>query len=108
VFQTLRTHVECVLVSGVCLFHDGGWKMSSTSDNSWISKIALCQFVSRRVFGLGWDARGAAADAAHVHWLVRPENAYWCFGDQVVAGIVKGSKYYPRGVTSILWLDERR
>jgi hypothetical protein len=102
----LKTHLQTVLVPGVCYFADGGWKMSSTSENSWLSKIYLCQFVARRILGVAWDETGAAADAAHVWWLIRPESAYWSWSDQIVSGKAAGSKYYPRGVTSILWLEE--
>jgi hypothetical protein len=41
-----------------------------------------------------------------VKWLLEPRNAYFGWSDQMVAGEAKGSKYYPRGVTSILWLEE--
>lgn len=101
--DALARHLETVLVPGVCRFADGGWKLSSTNDNSWLSKIYLCQFVARTVFGTGEDP---AADAAHRAWLTAPENAFFAWSDQMVAGIAKGSKYYPRGVTSWLWLLE--
>ncbi len=99
----LRKHLERVLVPGVCLFPDGGWKLSSTNDNSWLSKIYLCQHVARAVFGHAPDSR---ADEAHATWLLRPENSYFAWSDQMVAGVAKGSKYYPRGVTAWLWLGE--
>jgi hypothetical protein len=102
----LRRHLEAVLVPGQCLFADGAWKLSSTSDNSWLSKIALCQFVARKVLGLPWNEKGRRADAAHVAWLLNPELSYWSWSDQIVAGKISGSRYYPRGVTSILWLLE--
>ncbi|SDW47356.1 Glycosyl hydrolase family 52 [Alicyclobacillus hesperidum] len=104
--QALRRHLETVLVEGVCLFPDGGWKISSTSDNSWLSKIYLCQFIARKVFGLPWEEAGRRADAAHVQWLTHPTWSVWSWSDQIVRGEFHGSKYYPRGVTSILWLDE--
>ncbi len=104
--KALNTHLHTILVPGVCLFEDHGWKLSSTSNNSWLSKIYLCQFVARVVLKLPWDERGAAADAAHVFWLTREESAYWSWSDQMVSGKAIGSKYYPRGVTSILWLYE--
>jgi hypothetical protein len=104
--EALRRHVAAVLVPGKCLFADGAWKMSSTSDNSWLSKIYLCQYVYRHILGFPWDEAGRRADAAHVSWLTRAENTYWGWSDQIVAGLAKGSKYYPRGVTSILWLNE--
>ena len=31
-----------LLVLGVFAIEDGGWKLSSTSNNSWLSKIYLC------------------------------------------------------------------
>jgi hypothetical protein len=104
--RVLKRHFETVLKPGLCLFDDGGWKISSTSRNSWLSKIYLSQFVARKILGLPGGEAGARADAAHVKWLLDPENAYFAWSDQMVAGKAKGSKYYPRGVTSILWLEE--
>lgn len=104
--KALKQHFETVLVPDVCLFEDGGWKISSTSENSWLSKIYLCQFVARQVLGLPWDVEGRAADAAHVKWLTHPELSYWAWSDQIVAGKIQASKYYPRGVTCVLWLEE--
>lgn len=104
--SALKNHLEAILVPGVCLFDDGGWKLSSTSNNSWLSKIYLCQFVARKILGIPWDEKGHAADQAHVNWLLHPEQSYWAWSDQILAGYPKGSKYYPRGVTSILWLYE--
>ncbi|GIQ68893.1 beta-xylosidase [Xylanibacillus composti] len=105
--QALKRHLAAVLKEGVCLFPDGGWKLSSTSSNSWLSKIYLCQFVARQILGVPWDEQGAAADAAHVAWLTHPTLSVWSWSDQILAGEITGSKYYPRGVTSILWLEEQ-
>ncbi|XEC97090.1 glycoside hydrolase family 52 protein [Paenibacillus tarimensis] len=104
--KALRKHFETVVVPGVCLFPDGGWKLSSTSDNSWLSKIYLCQFIARKILSFEWDDAGKSADAAHVAWLTHPQHSYWSWSDQIVAGVITASKYYPRGVTSILWLKE--
>lgn len=98
----LRTHLETILVPGVCIFPDGGWKLSSTNDNSWLSKIYICQFVAERVFGI---RPLPAADLAHRNWLIDPRNAYFAWSDQMVSGLAQGSKYYPRGVTAWLWRD---
>ncbi len=103
----LQTHLRTVLRPGVCLFEDGGWKLSSTSDNSWLSKIYLCEYAARELLGLPKE-RTDAADRAHVAWLTHPELSVWCWSDQIVAGSISASKYYPRGVTSILWLTERK
>ncbi|WP_027410334.1 glycoside hydrolase family 52 protein [Anoxybacteroides tepidamans] len=104
--RALRTHLRYVLQEGICLFPDGGWKISSTSNNSWLSKIYLCQFIARHILGWEWDEAGKRADAAHVSWLTHPELSFWSWSDQIIAGKISGSKYYPRGVTSILWLEE--
>lgn len=95
-------HLATILQDGRCRFEDGGWKLSSTSDNSWLSKIFLCQCVQSTLFPDS-DTDREQADAAHVHWLTRPESAYWCFSDQMVSGIAHGSRYYPRGVTAWTW-----
>lgn len=104
--KALKNHLNRILSKGVCLFEDGGWKLSSTSNNSWLSKVYLCQFIARKILGLEWDDKGAAADEAHVNWLLHEEMSYWCWSDQIISGVATGSKYYPRGVTSILWLEE--
>ncbi|OAS16395.1 glycoside hydrolase family 52 protein [Paenibacillus oryzisoli] len=106
--EALKKHLDVVLVEGTCLFTDGGWKLSSTSNNSWLSKIYLCQFVAREILDLPWDETGAAADAAHVAWLTHPTLSIWSWSDQIISGEITGSKYYPRGVTSILWLQETK
>lgn len=104
--RALKTHFSSVVKPGICLFADGGWKLSSTSDNSWLSKIYLCEFVARRILGFDGETYTREADRAHAAWLTRPECSYWCWSDQIVAGIVTASKYYPRGVTNVLWLEE--
>lgn len=101
--DALRTHLKTILHPGICKFPDDGWKLSSTNDNSWLSKIYICQFVARKIFGFPADE---AADKAHCSWLTSSENGYYAWSDQMVAGIAKASKYYPRGVTSWLWLQE--
>lgn len=104
--KALKKHLNTVLVKGSCLFEDGGWKLSSSSTNSWLSKIYLCQFVARKILNLQCDEINTIADRAHVKWLLHPELSYWCFSDQIHEGVIQESKYYPRGVTSILWLEE--
>ncbi|HEY0463383.1 MAG TPA: glycoside hydrolase family 52 protein [Polyangiaceae bacterium] len=97
----LKRHLTKVLEPGLCLFPDGGWKLSSTSDNSWPSKIFICQHVAERVFGI---RPKSVSHAVHAAWQ-QLGCADWAMTDQCFAGIGKGSKYYPRGVTSFLWLD---
>ncbi len=104
--RALRRHLDAVLKPGICLFPDGSWKLSSSSDNSWLSKIYLCQFVAREILALPASAT-AQSDEAHAAWLSDPRNAFWSWSDQIEAGVAIGSKYYPRGVTATLWLGER-
>jgi len=101
--DALRRHTQVLLESNANFFKDGGIRLSSTSDNSWVSKIALFQHVSETLLGhaTGFDK----ADAAHVKWETEGESAYWAMSDQIVNGVARGSKYYPRCVTSVLWLD---
>ena len=105
----LGRHLEAVLTRGVCLdAASGGWKLSSTSDNTWLSKIYLCQHVARSLFaGVLGPESGAAADRAHVAWLLSPHTRPLAFCDQIRSGdgFPYGSKHYPRGVTSWLWMS---
>ena len=95
------------------LFPDGGIRLSSTSSNSWMSKISIVMHVCRVVFDLDQDAQIKSilekADAAHVKWQTEPQgeqgSAYWACSDQMVDGVACGSKYYPRIITSALWME---
>ncbi|WP_282206806.1 hypothetical protein [Kitasatospora fiedleri] len=102
----LRGHLLAVLGSGRCRFPDGGWKLSETSDNSWLSKTYLCQYVARELLAVPDDAEMAAADRAHADWLRHPTESRWSWSDQMISGVAAGSRYYPRGVTAVTWLLE--
>jgi hypothetical protein len=102
----LRRHLDRVLAPGVCLdAESGGWKLSSTSRNTWLSKIFLNQYVAERV--LGMDDERTRRDAVHARWL-RTGSADFAATDQVdsTSGKDLGSRLYPRLVTSILWLEK--
>ncbi len=112
--DVLRTHTLRLLHDHERrnLFPDGGIKLSSTSNNSWMSKIALFQHVARDVLRLHEaDPIVAeifrAADAAHVRWQT-DGSAFWACSDQFVSGVAKGSRYYPRIITAALWLGESK
>jgi hypothetical protein len=113
-YETLKKHTLALLKDPQKrnLFPDGGIRLSSTSDNSWMSKIAIFQYVCRKVLGLDSDPYVKQllqnADAAHVKWMTDGESAYWACSDQFVNGVAKGSKYYPRIVTTILWMTESK
>jgi hypothetical protein len=109
-FQVLKEHTRNLLVDPERrnLFADGGIKLSSTSNNSWMSKIAIFMHVTRRVFHLDADPAIAEifrqADAAHLKWQVEG-SSFWACCDQIVSGEGKASRYYPRIITSALWMD---
>jgi hypothetical protein len=110
-FTALKTHTHALLSDPQRrnLFADGGLKLSSTSDNSWMSKIAIFQQVCTEVLDADAKTRQLLrdADAAHVQWQING-SAYWACSDQFVSGVAKGSRYYPRIITTALWLDRRR
>jgi hypothetical protein len=100
--QALKAHLAAVLCKGRCLFPDGGWKLSANSDNSWISKIIISQYVAEHILGLEPDPQ---ADEAHDHWW-RVGCARQSVVDQVMGGTSGGSgAIYPRSASCILWLD---
>ena len=103
---TLRIHLKTLLARQESRFPDGGWRISSTSDNSWLSKIYLSQFIAGEILQAVSKAELKRADRAHADWSLDERNAYWAWSDQIVNGVAIGSKYYPRGVTAILWLTQ--
>ncbi|MGH9561207.1 MAG: glycoside hydrolase family 52 protein [Terracidiphilus sp.] len=108
-FDVLREHTRNLLLDPERrnLFADGGIKLSSTSNNSWMSKISIFMHVTRKVFQLDSDPKVAEvfrnADAAHVKWQT-VGSSYWACCDQIVSGEGKASRYYPRIITSALWI----
>lgn len=109
-YDALKQHTRNLLLDPERrnLFADGGIKLSSTSNNSWMSKISIFMHVTRKVFHLDQDPEVAevfrAADAAHVKWQTEG-SSYWACCDQIVSGEGKASRYYPRIITSALWMD---
>jgi hypothetical protein len=109
-YDVLKEHTRKLLLDPERrnLFADGGIKLSSTSNNSWMSKISIFMHVTRKVFELDKDPGVAEvlgkADAAHVKWQTEG-SSYWACCDQIVSGEGKASRYYPRIITSALWMD---
>lgn len=110
IVTALGTHLKRALVRGVCLdAASGGWKLSSTSTNTWVSKIYLSQYVVQRLYPelLSGEA-GAPAQAVHMAWLLSPSTRPLAYCDQLRStdGFPFGSKHYPRGVTSWLFVSK--
>ena len=101
----LKKHISNILKPGMCIYEDGGWKLSSSADNSWMSKICLNQYVIHEILKMNYGGE-ASADNAHVEWEVNGSKSQAC-SDQFASGKPIGSLYYPRIVTNILWLDAR-
>ncbi len=107
--QQLRRHIAQALQPGVCLdAKTGGWKISSTSTNTWFSKIAIAQYVIRRIFPEALNEAARAGDRVHADWQRQPGCGRDAMCDQIFSdtGVSCGSRYYPRGVTAYLWLLE--
>lgn len=105
----LERHLRQSLQPGTCLDPvSGGWKMSSTSTNTWFSKIALAQHVVRRLFPSALTPAARAADRIHADWQRTPGCGRNAMCDQIRSdsGEACGSRYYPRGVSACLWLRE--
>lgn len=108
-FAQLGRHLGQSLQPGICLdATSGSWKMSSTSTNTWFSKIAIAQHVIRSLFPEAMNEAARAADRVHAAWQRTPGCGKDAMCDQIRSdsGISCGSRYYPRGVTACLWLRE--
>lgn len=104
--NTLCKHINTVLVKGICIEpNSGGWKLSSTSKNTWMSKVFISQFVAGQLLNINAAIDSLDADKAHVKWQTEGCSEY-CAVDQinVETGTALGSRLYPRLVTSVLWL----
>lgn len=107
-FAKLSAHMANALRPGVCIDADSGaWKISSTSHNTWFSKIALAQHVVQRLFPEALNDAARAADAVHARMQQSEPLGKYAMVDQVhsATGVSLGSRYYPRIVTACLWLD---
>ncbi|EDM27251.1 beta-xylosidase (1,4-beta-D-xylan xylohydrolase) [Lentisphaera araneosa HTCC2155] len=103
--KVLKRHFNNIHNTDACLYPDGAWKLSSTADNSWMSKISICQYVAREILKIDLKDASAQADLAHARWQ-REGAKYHACSDQFTSGQAIGSLYYPRIVSNILWLKE--
>ncbi|MBN2441240.1 MAG: xylan 1,4-beta-xylosidase [Spirochaetales bacterium] len=104
--QLLKKHLENVLVPGVCIdATSGGWKLSSTSANTWMSKIILNQYIARNILQIKTDAWDTW-DRIHASWQADTCSLF-AATDQIASDTGKdlGSRLYPRLVSSILWMN---
>ncbi|MCQ2770218.1 MAG: glycoside hydrolase family 52 protein [Clostridia bacterium] len=102
-FEILKTHINECLKPGICLDAlSGGLRLSSTSRNTWVSKTILTAYVIETVLNIklpetvipeivGWTQNSAK--------IATVADQILCDTRQMVGG-----PYYPRIVTSALWL----
>ena len=106
--KTLKRHFINIMKPGVCIFSDGGWRMSASSINSWMSKIFLMQYINERILGVDLgETINREADVAHANWWTN--IACRCPGvDQMFWGNIHGRGFhYPRAITAMLWLSNK-
>ena len=105
--EVLKKHfVDHALKPDTCIAQDGSWRITSSNANTFPAKIYVCQFVARKVLGLDVAEASRAQDLANYAAITHPEHSVWCWSEQIKDGIVHAAKYYPRGVTSNIWLYE--
>jgi hypothetical protein len=99
-----RHFTEHAMRTDTCIAKDGSWRITSSNANTFPAKIYVCQFVAERILSLPVEKESRVNDAANVAAITHPEHSYWCWSEQIKDGIVYAAKYYPRGVTSNVWL----
>lgn len=103
--KVLKKHIITVMKPGICIDEiSGGWKLSSTSKNTWNSKIFLCQYVVKEILHLDFEGE-EEWDRVHAQWQ-QVSCSIDGATDQVNSdtGTPRGSRLYPRLVTNILWM----
>ena len=109
--ETMKKHFVNIMKPGVCLFDDGGWRLSASSICTFVSKVFLLQYASETVMGLPLDeTTRKEADVAHLNWWTNITKG--CPG---IDCIFWGNDYstsfgfhYPRAITAILWLCDAK
>lgn len=104
----LKKHTKTILKPGCCIDEvSGGWKLSSTTKNTWNSKIFLCQYIITDILKFDLGNEEFNYDKAHALWQ-QVSCDVECATDQVNSdtGTARGSRLYPRLVTNILWMNK--
>jgi len=101
-----RHFTEHAMRSDTCIAQDGSWRITSSNANTFPAKIYVCQFVAERILHLPVTEASRVNDQANVAAITHPEHSVWCWSEQIKDGIVYAAKYYPRGVTSNIWLQK--
>lgn len=105
-FEVMRLHTRACLQPGICIDEkSGGLRLSSTSKNTWPSKGILTIYVMEEVLGV--DVPKEVVENVFTWAQIRAKNT--TIADQIMSdtGEVVGGVYYPRIVTSALWIEMR-
>ena len=105
-FEVMRLHTKACLQPGICIDEkSGGLRLSSTSKNTWPSKGILTIYVMEEVLGV--DVPKEVVENVFTWAQIRAKNT--TIADQIMSdtGEVVGAVYYPRIVTSALWIEMR-
>ncbi|MFW5899171.1 MAG: glycoside hydrolase family 52 protein, partial [Jiangellaceae bacterium] len=101
----LGEHARSCLAGGCIDAQTGALRLSSGSNNSWPSKGVLCVYVMEQVLGIDVDREYPSLMREMLHW------AQIAAGERTISDqmntdsrTVRGGSYYPRMVTSALWL----
>lgn len=104
--EVLLAHIRKCMQADICIEKTtGGIRLSSKSNNTWVSKVILCLSVMEKVFGIDLEKEYPSA---------MRELQYWCqvsakdvsISDQILITerAVIGGCYYPRSASSAIWL----
>ena len=102
-FETLKNHEDACLEKGVCIDENtGGLRLSSTSTNSWTSKVILTLFVLENALKMHVPE---SIERELLHWT-QVSAAELTVSDQIRndTRVAIGGHYYPRIVTAAVWL----
>ena len=104
--ELLLKHIRKCMESGVCMDeHTGGIRLSSKSNNTWVSKVILCVAVMERVFHIDLNKDYPSVMRELLHWCqISAKDT--TISDQIMVSdrTVIGGCYYPRSASSAIWL----
>jgi hypothetical protein len=104
--ELLLAHIRVCMQNGICIDErTGGVRLSSKSNNTWVSKVILCVAVMEKVFGIDLQKEYPTAMRELLHWCqVSASDA--TISDQILTAerSVIGGCYYPRAACSAIWL----
>ena len=104
--ELLLEHIRKCMQEDVCIEKTtGGIRLSSKSNNTWVSKVILCLAVMEKVFGIELEKEYPTAMRELLLWCqVSAKDT--SISDQILTTerSVIGGCYYPRSASSAIWL----